>query len=227
MRINYLEFGEGEPVIVFLHGWQQDSRSFASLIPFLYQEYHLLLPDLPGFGKSEMPDASFSSYDYARVIAEWIKKRKMRKYFLVGHSFGGKIAATIAAQNPKLIRKLVLITSSGIAHPKWFYPLKKLVPSFLAKYFASRDYRQAGALLPIFKTVVKEDLRTTFAEIKVSTLIIWGRKDSELPVDDGKKIHHLIPNSLLKIVSDGHFPFWEDPKGIAKIIDEFIKNEKN
>jgi pimeloyl-ACP methyl ester carboxylesterase len=53
MEIDFLEFGKkGAKNIVFLHGWQQDKKSFAPLVPFLFKKSHLFLIDLPGFGKS-------------------------------------------------------------------------------------------------------------------------------------------------------------------------------
>jgi len=127
-----------------------------------------------------------------------------------------------------------LIAPSGVPHPKWWYPIKEKAPLLvqrivswvLRRFFASRDYRQAGQLLPVFKNVVKEDCRPVFRKINQSTLIIWGKDDQELPLADGEKIHQLIKFSQLKIVEGGHFPFWQDPKRVAGLIDQFIKKEK-
>ena len=91
--------------------------------------------------------------------------------------------------------------------------------------FFSRDYKQAGELLPIFKTIVKEDIRPIFSKINTPTLIIWGKNDQELPSEDGKKIHQLIKKSKLAIIAGDHFPFWENPQKVAKLINQFIKNE--
>lgn len=233
MRINCLEFGEKGQSIVFLHGWQQDSRSFLPLVPFLSKKYRLFLLDLPGFGKSEMPPDNFSSFDYARIIVNWLKKRKLKQFILVGHSFGGKIAAIIAAENPKMVLRLILIASAGIPHTNAFFNLTKFIPKIVSekipfnfkKFFAGRDYQQAGVLLPIFKIVVKEDIRPVFTKINIPTLIIWGKSDQELPISDGRKIQSLIKKSKLILVKGDHFPFWENPEKIARLIDQ-LKNEK-
>ncbi len=233
MKINYLQFGKRGQPIVFLHGWQQNSRSFATLVPFFYKDYRLFLFDLPGFGKSEFPPPGFSSFDYAKAVSGWLKEKGLKKVILVGHSFGGKIAAIIAYQEPTLILKLVLIASAGLPHSKKYYQLKKFIPprlikkipSCLRSVFVSRDYKQAGELLPIFKTIVKEDIRPIFSKISNPTLIIWGKNDQELPTEDGKKIHQLIKKSKLAIISGDHFPFWENPQKVAKLINQFIKNE--
>lgn len=230
MGIKFLEFGEKGQVIVFLHGWQQDKRSFSPLVPYLHQHYRLILLDLPGFGQSENPPENFTSYDFAQTIAEWLKQQKLSKVILVGHSFGGKVASIIASQYPDQITKLVLIANSGIVHLKFWNKVAKIIPQFLKKYLASlvvsRDYRNAGKLLPIFKTIVKEDLTNDFKNIKKPTLIIWGKNDSELPVSDGQKVNELIKNSHLEIVEGNHSPFLADPEKIALLINNFIVNDK-
>ena len=231
MRINWYRFGRRGKKLVFLHGWQQDGRSFLPLVPFLHRHFQLFFVDLPGFGASSSPPKNFNSQKYAQTILSWLKKQKLNKIVLVGHSFGGKVAAILAAQHPEKVKKLILIAPAGIPHPKWWYPLKDKIPkkvrrlfSPFKKFLTSRDYQQAGPLLPIFKTVVKEDITPVFRKIKTPTLIIWGSEDKELPLSDGKLIHQLIPTSQLKVIKKAdHFPFWRNPKRTAEIIQKFLK----
>lgn len=229
MKINFQEFGEGEQEIFFLHGWQQNSKSFLPLVPFLYRQFKLYLLDLPGFGKTPLSANLSSSADYARLVSQWLQKKQINKPVVVGHSFGGKVAALLASQYPKELDKLILIAPSGIPHPRWWYPLSAKIPPKvkqklkpITKIVASRDFKEAGPLQPILKNIVQEDLRPVFANIRVSTLIIWGKADQELPLVDGQEINRLIPNSQLKIISAGHFPFWDQPKKTAQIINQFI-----
>lgn len=229
MKLDFLEFGEGRPV-VFLHGWQQDKKSFASLVPFLFKKYHLFLLDLPGFGGSEFPPENFDSNDYAEVVADWLKEKKLKDIVLVGHSFGGKVAAIIAGNWPGLVKKLILIAGSGIIGKEKHQALKKVLPGFVKDLFrpllVGRDYKQAGKLLTVFKTIVKEDFSGVFKKIKAPTLIIWGKDDKELSVENGKKMNGMISGSRLEILGGGHFPFWDNPQKTAELIEEFV-NEKN
>jgi pimeloyl-ACP methyl ester carboxylesterase len=226
MKMDFLEFGgKGRP-IVFLHGWQQDKKSFTTLVPYLFRDYHLYLLDLPGFGKSDPPPPDFNSWDYANSIKLWISDKKLGKVILVGHSFGGKIAAILAKENPDMVSRLILIANSGLPENKAIYKFTDRLPTYLKKPFArltaGRDYKNAGKLLPIFKTVVKEDLTETFSRIKIPTLIIWGRNDQELPIKQAEIIQNLIEGSRLEIVDTGHFPFLEEPEKIALSIHNFI-----
>jgi len=237
MDLNYYSFGKRGKLIVFLHGWQQSGQSFFPLVFFLYRRYRLYLLDLPGFGKSRLPKGTLNSFDYARITVLWIKKRRLKSIILVGHSFGGKIAAIIAAQHPDLVEKLVLIDSAGVYQPdpirRLIYWFRFLVPKTLQRlllpifinFFASYDYRQAGRLLPIFKNVVREDIRTIFGQINQPTLIIWGKEDKETPLRQGWEISRLIKKNQFFVLTGGHFPFCSQPKKIAQLIDKFIQHE--
>ncbi|MBU1088710.1 alpha/beta hydrolase, partial [Patescibacteria group bacterium] len=97
---------------------------------------------------------------------------------------------------------------------------------FIKPLLFSQDYKQAKNLLPIFKNIVKEDIKPIFEKITNLTLIIWGKNDKELPTKDAQQIHQLIPQSKIKIIKNtNHFPFWQKPKKIALIIDRFIQHE--
>jgi len=237
VKINFQEFGERGQKIIFLHGWQQNSGSFLPLVPFFYQHFKLYLPDLPGFGKTPLPNRPFSSRDYAKVIAEWMNRANIKETIVIGHSFGGKVASLLTYHYPKRVKKLILIAPSGIPENHWWYRLTAKIPPrikttlslALPKKTHSRDYNNAGPLLPTFKKIVKENLRPILPNIKQPALIIWGKEDQELPFKNGQKIHKLLPNSKLEIVPGGHFPFWDNPKEISQIIKHFLKDvdEKN
>lgn len=232
MTISFLEFGDQGKTLVFLHGWQQNKKSFLSLVPFLHNKYRLYFLDLPGFGQSEYDVSCHNSNDFACRIEEWLKEKKLNKVILVGHSFGGKVSTIIASKNPNIVSKLILIGSAGIPSKKdnWlkiaekfrFPVIEKIAKPLYIKLFASRDYKEAGKLLEVFKTVVKEDLSSIFGFLKLPVLIIWGRGDNELDLADGERINRLIPGSKFVVTEGGHFPFWDNPKEVAEIIDKFV-----
>lgn len=230
MQISFRRFGNKGKNIVFLHGWQQDGKSFSPLIPFLHKYYRLYLPDLPGFGKTPLPPEAFSSQDYANSVINWLDEIGLDKTIIVGHSFGGKVASLLARQKPRRVIKLVLIATAGIPERHWWYSLTDRIPARMKSVFQllplegfySRDYNNAGPLLPTFKKIVKEDLRSTFAEISQSSLVIWGEEDKELPLENGREIATLLPKGKLTVVSGGHFPFWDNPEEVAELIRQFI-----
>jgi pimeloyl-ACP methyl ester carboxylesterase len=95
---------------------------------------------------------------------------------------------------------------------------------WLRQRMGSPDYRSAGALRPILVRAVQEDLSLVARKIKVPTLIIWGGRDSELPVDPmGRRLHELIsPSELVEFEASGHFPFVDEPGRFAAVFDSFV-----
>lgn len=228
-KVNFIEFGKRKKTLVFLHGWQQDGKSFLPIASFLAQKHRVILLDMPGFGKTPINKNLKNSYDYAYFIYKWIEERNLSNIVLIGHSFGGKVASLLAISHPQKIKGLILISPPVIPHPKFYYPLLPLLKKipgiyFLKNLFLSSDYKNAGELAALFKEIVKEDIRKEIAKIKTPTLIIWGDKDKELPVSDGYLISKLIKRSKFEVVKNaGHFPFWDHPKQTSYLINKFIQ----
>lgn len=104
-----------QQTLLFLHGFADSKESFFSSMLYLYKRYHIVAPDLPGFGLS-FKSQSFGHTldDYAKVLASFVKAKKLKQIHLVGNSLGGAIAARLATLIPKMIRSTTLIDSAGI-----------------------------------------------------------------------------------------------------------------
>lgn len=223
--------------IVFLHGWGGNSNSFLPVARQL-DKYNSYLIDLPGFGESSLPNTVFSSYDYAKIIKNFISNLKINNITLVGHSFGGKIASIIASENPSWLSSLVIISAPGIKYQKplsirWKIFLYKSLSRFfkilglkniinsLSKKFGSDDYRNShGIMREILKNIVNEDISNDIKNISKKTLIIWGENDDSVPLIVGKKYNEFIKNSELIVYPNArHFPFLES-------FDKFLNDLK-
>ena len=106
--------GRGEPPILLLHGWGHHLGVLQPLGELLaeFREVHLL--DLPGHGKSGTPEEVWCMEDFAERVIQYLRKNEIEQVDLIGHSFGGKTGIKLASKNPELVRKLVLINSSGL-----------------------------------------------------------------------------------------------------------------
>jgi len=229
--------------IAILHGWESKIERWQPLKSELEKAgFAVFLPQLPGFGQAEPPKVPWSVADYA----QWVKERLPKEYFLVGHSFGGRIAIKLASQNPAGLRKLILIDSAGIKPKKTlkyfiFWLLAKigklffLIPPFLFwrnfarrvlyKLAGERDYYQAkGVMRETMKKVISEDLKGDLRKIKVPTLILWGKEDSQTPLSDGELMNHLIPNSSFLVFphADHSLPL-KLPEKVDLAIIKFLK----
>ena len=111
----YREAGQGTP-LVMLHGFGADSYSFSRLIPKLAKKYHIYALDLKGFGKSpKPPDRHYSVYDQAVLVERFLKRHHLHRVILLGHSYGGGVALSLALMDPGRIKQLVLIDSASYA----------------------------------------------------------------------------------------------------------------
>lgn len=157
LNINYKIIGKGDTPIILLHGWGVDSDKYVETVKsFKGFNYKIIIPDLPGFGKSDEPEENWNLDNYVEFVNEFIvntvrrekglgfvknilsnlgpKKlvftENKRRIVLIGHSFGGRIAVKYAVKYPGKIEKLILTGSAGIKHP---FNIKQKAIFILAK----------------------------------------------------------------------------------------------
>lgn len=97
------------PPIIFLHGIASSRITWRHVIPLLSAKYTCITVDLLGFGESPKPDwKSYSLDDHVDALAYSIKKLRLKKPMVVGHSMGSLVAARLAKKHPELVGRLVL-----------------------------------------------------------------------------------------------------------------------
>ncbi|CEO39820.1 alpha/beta fold hydrolase [Photobacterium kishitanii] len=100
-----------KPMLILLHGWQDNAATFASLWPRLIQDYDVVAFDWPGHGKSDHKSADnyYHFFDYIDDLHQVIVQLKREKVHIIGHSLGAIVAGCYAAIFPENIDKIVLI----------------------------------------------------------------------------------------------------------------------
>ena len=113
--IHYWEGGNPEgPTLVLLHGFGACKENWAFLAPRLASRFHLLMPDLPGFGLSSfVSTADYSLAAQADRLAQWLIALGRDNVFVTGSSMGGAIAALLAARHPGLVAAVCLMNAAG------------------------------------------------------------------------------------------------------------------
>jgi len=249
-KVFYKIGGRGDPILI-LHGWSGSSVSWQKVQENLIdQGFLVVVPDLPGFGKSEVPKTPWAVKDYAAWVKEFVEKLNLEtgKIIIVGHSFGGRIIAKLLAQNFLPLKAVVLIDAAGLKKERgrlfFFFknlgnfflklPFLNIFSSFFKKIFyrffvGQTDYlKLEGVMKETFKKVVAEDLSGFFESIKVPCLILWGREDKITPLSDAYWLNKKIKDSLLEIIERaGHAPHKIFPDLISKKITNFIFSLKN
>ncbi len=104
-------------ILLLIHGIGDNAgRSWGSVLPQLAQRYHVVVPDLPGFGRSSDGNHLYSPDAYAAFLDWLISALPKKPIHLVGHSLGGGIALVYAAQNHHPLERLVLVDAVGLLH---------------------------------------------------------------------------------------------------------------
>lgn len=238
------EEGRGEPVVL-LHGWGASSQSLSPLCGALADGFRVVAVDLPGFGWSQAPPAAWGSPEYAGHVAALLQRLGIPRAHLFGHSFGGRIAIRMAAEQPERVSRLVLVASAGIRPrrgagyygrvaaaklARWFFSLPgwgaagRRIISRVYGRFGSRDYRAAGPMRPTLVKLVNEDLTAVLPAIQAPTLILWGDRDQEVPRGAMEIMAARIPGARLRVFGGaGHFPFVDAPEEFGRTVREFLR----
>ncbi|AEE49826.1 alpha/beta hydrolase fold protein [Haliscomenobacter hydrossis DSM 1100] len=113
VTIAYADEGAGKETLIFVHGLGSYLPAWKKVIDELRQDYRCIAIDLPGYGKSGKGDWTYDMAFFADCIDGLVKKLKIRKASLVGHSMGGQISMTLALRQPKWLQKMVLLAPAG------------------------------------------------------------------------------------------------------------------
>ena len=118
LNIFYREAGNRKlPSILLLHGFPSSSHMFRDLIPILAEHYHVLAPDFPGFGQTELPDHKQFSYTFsnlANVIGKFIETTGLKKFSIYIFDYGAPVGLRVALKNPDRIQ--AIISQNGNAY---------------------------------------------------------------------------------------------------------------
>jgi pimeloyl-ACP methyl ester carboxylesterase len=111
VNVFYREAGPADAAtLVLLHGFPSASHQFRELIPLLADKYHIVAPDLPGFGKSDMPPRSDFAYTFdhlADVIDRWTEVLGLDRFAIYVFDYGAPVGFRIATRHPERITAIV------------------------------------------------------------------------------------------------------------------------
>jgi membrane protein DedA with SNARE-associated domain/pimeloyl-ACP methyl ester carboxylesterase len=234
----YQEIGnsKGTDTILLIHGSPIASESFHSLIPHLSNKYHLLIPDLPGFGNSTSEIPNYSIHSHAQFLRQWILKNNYPPLHLVGYSMGSGVAIELSNLLPEKVKSITLLSGIGVQEQELlgdYYINHSLHALQLGALFA------ADLLIPHFGLFHKQPFNESYARnfydtdqrplrqklqaVQIPTHIIHGLKDRLVGIDTAKEHHRIIPQSELTLLEGGHMILINSPYSIANALDSFYK----
>jgi pimeloyl-ACP methyl ester carboxylesterase len=259
VQTNYLEAGSGSPVLL-IHGSGPGVTAYANwrlVLPALAERFHVLAPDMAGFGFSERPEkGDYGVEMWTDQVVGFMDALDLDRAHIVGNSFGGAIALRLAARYPERVGRLVLMGSMGIDFPitegldkVWGYEPsfenmrgvldvfaydRKLVPDELAevRYRASMQpgfQESFAAMFPAPRQRWVEAMQTSDEEIRAlphKTLIVHGREDQVIPVDNSLQLMRLVENGDLHVFSHcGHWVQIERSTDFNRLVGDFLAGD--
>ena len=252
-RVRYFEAGEPHrTTILLLHGgfgnallhWQDTGIQLA-------EEFHIIAPDLPGFGETE-PLPSMTIDNVVDWLDAFLQELGINRTVLVACSFAGLAGRMFAVKRPKRVKSLVLVNGGIIPKvggmARFVAGLPFIGGQLFQRMAAQLSQRQELAqaivdqqiLTDEFMTVVREEkpalgrwlhLLATFDKPEnitptVPTLLLWGEEDTISPRSVGRHIHEAIPGSHLEMIANiGHLPHLEASDIFAWQLEKFVKQQ--
>jgi pimeloyl-ACP methyl ester carboxylesterase len=248
--IHYWDVGSG-PVVVLVHGLgSRKEGDWGRVVAPLSQKYRVVALDQLGFGQSDKPMIDYSIQTYVDFLNEFLHELKIEKASLVGESLGGWISAAYALQTASDARmvpvdKLVLVDAAGLQQDK---PIPDLNPSSLAserKLLEVVFYDTSWVNDEFVRTALAERMRANISytvhsvlsnpglggerldgklgNIRVPTLVVWGKQDALLPVESGERYAAQIPGAkLVTFDKCGHVPPLEKTAEFVLAVTAFL-----
>jgi len=240
-KVNYQVFGEGTPFLI-LHGWGSNSDRWVDVAKKISEKgFKVIVPDLPGFGKSDALLMPWNTNKYIDWLEKFVKELNLGEYYLMGHSFGGALASKMSVKHVQDIKKLFLVSAACVRRKTntkkfsavlakivklfYFIPYYPLIRKAIYKFIIRKsDYVYVeGIMKSTYLNVVAEDLSFHLAFIRVPTIIIWGDKDDYTPISEGYFIEKQIKKSkIIVIPGAGHDLNRKQPEIVAEKVLENV-----
>ena len=236
------------PVVVLIHGLGGRAEDWHNLSPYLAKAgYRVYMPDLFGYGRSEKPaDFSYSVRNEAGAVVGFLDALGLKQVDLGGWSMGGWIVQIVADTHPERVNRLMLFDSAGIyAKPNWdtnlfvaktpaeltqlealLMPNPPAIPGFVARDILRLSEQRAWIIQRALSTMLtgQDATDNLLSRLKMPVLILWGEKDQITPLEQGQKMHILVPQSELDVFNGcGHLAPQQCTGEMGPWVVEFLK----
>ncbi|HZY43779.1 MAG TPA: alpha/beta hydrolase, partial [Anaerolineae bacterium] len=215
--------------IVFVHGFGGRAVQWEKQLRFFSDENRVIAIDLRGHGYSSAPDSSYSMDEVqADLDAALAKLNVPDKFVLVGHSFGGALAATYAERHPQRVEKLILIATAGEFVLNGWARLAFKLPVSALNLIRPLIGRSLFAPPHVLKSFHNNNMApfngwSLFRNITVPTLVITGDRDKVFAQTVFEEVARKIPNAQhVTVPASAHMVILERAEAVNRAIQRFL-----
>jgi pimeloyl-ACP methyl ester carboxylesterase len=250
-----LEISGSGPPVVLLHGVGLNQSIWVEQVKSLACDFQVITYDLLGHGRSAAGSANTSLADWVGQLNGVARDLALENFALVGFSFGGLIAQAYAARYPRMIERLVLMSTVydrseaerasvlsrldvarrkgpdaiiSAALSRWFSPeFSKTHPEVMNQYEALLRGNDATSFLTAYECFAKADGElAALAEFDRPTLVMTGELDTGSTPEMAQKLAGMIPRAECSIIARGrHMMPVERPDEVNSVLRRFLKKE--
>ncbi len=179
MMIRYAESGkENKEHVLLVHGGGVSTglTSWAGILPIIGNEYHVLAPDLPGYGKSPKPKEHTTLKYYSGFIEKFMHRFGIERVNVIAESFGGGIAIDFTLNNKEMVKSLALIDAYG----------------FYNKQFSAPAYLLTRLPAPVQRSMINTIVKSDFLTKKVLKSLIRDKQGADINANEIKFVQKYV-----------------------------------
>ncbi|HSL49275.1 MAG TPA: alpha/beta fold hydrolase [Candidatus Deferrimicrobiaceae bacterium] len=244
-EFRWLERGAGEPVLL-LHGLMGQMQHWDAVLDAMGDDYRTIAPTLPVF-HPDLREASVGAL--GRYVLRFLDALDLPRAVLGGNSLGGHVALRLALDHGERVSGLVLTGSSGLFErgfasgvphrPDRAWVRRKMEEVFFDPALVTDGWVEdvhrtvttpssALRILRLARDARRDNLEGRLGEIRVPTLLVWGREDRITPPEVGERFRALIPDAHLWQLSQcGHAPMLERPAPFAEVLADWLDGTRS
>ncbi len=246
MQIEVERRGAGSPLLVLL----SEEAAYEGSSPFLAElakAHELIIPQAPGFGRSQRPDWVSNPDDIAYIYLDLLDKLGLKNIPVLGMSLGGWIAVEMAVKDPSVFSKMALVSPFGVKiggpfdrdiqdiwtlHPNKVAELKWYDTDFNKRDYSSTPEDEVAIVARDLESFARfcwepymhnPKLKIRLPRIKVPVLFVWGDNDGVTTTTYGRAYSEQVKGAkFVSVPKAGHYPHIEQPAAVLQHVNAFI-----
>jgi pimeloyl-ACP methyl ester carboxylesterase len=234
LRMHSVASGDGSPVVL-VHGYGVSGTYMLPLARALASCCSVLVPDLPGQGRSDPPPGAGDIWYLAEALGDWLDASGLIRPCFVANSMGCQIVTEFAVRRPQRVGPMVLVgptvdPSRRHARHQVFAALRDSAREPLSLLsIAARDNAAVGmrALLATARSVLADRIEERLPLLEQPTVIIVGQRDAFVGEKWAQQAAALLPRGRLVVVPrEPHAVHYTRPDLVAEIVRELLLEER-